>query len=233
MVEVESRTRREDGVTLVAAVVRNGTDVRRRVRLENALDGPTLPPRRHGVPADGWDGDAVTVTLEPGEREGVGFASHTAPESPAIRVVEDVRVTPEGVGNGVDSDPTPDDAAALVRRLGDPAPPRDAVPAANAPSAERDRDGPEPDVPPPVAEWFATVESRVRTVEACAGAETLAEATAVVDDAGGLGAVERAVEEAADDAATLRAVERRAAALADRAEGSAEATDLAPLRTLS
>jgi len=231
MVEVECRTRREDGVTLVAAVVENGTDVRRRVRLESALDGPTLPPRRRGVPAEGWDGDAVTVTLDPGERTGVGFASRASPASPPVRVAEDRREIPDGPADKVDT--SGEGPSALVRRLGDPAPPRDAVPAANAVAAGSDRDDPDGDLPEPVAEWFGTVESRVRTVEACAGAETLPEATAAVGEAGGLGAMECAVERAEDDAAALRAVERRAAALADRAEGSAAATDLAALRTLS
>jgi len=229
MVEVECRTHREDGATLVAAVVANDTDVRRRVRLESALDGPVLPPRRRGVPADGWDETGVELVIAAGEREGVGFAASAPPTSPPVRVVDDERVLPEE-----EPEETVGDPAALVRRLGDPSPPRDALPAATgAAAADRASSSDDADLPPPVAEWFAAVETRVATAEACADAGTLAEATAAVGDAGGLSAVETAVERVAEDPATLRAVERRAGALAERAAASAEDAPVAALRTLS
>lgn len=232
MVEVECRTHRENAVTLVAAVVRNETDVRRRVRLESALDGPVLPPRRRGVPAEGWDDEGVELMLAAGEREGVGFAATAPPASTPVRVVDDERVRPAD-----ESDGSVDDPAALIRRLGDPSPPRDALPPATEAGkperSDRTQSGDVAGVPPPVAEWFAAVETRVATAEACADATALAEATAAVDDAGGLGSVAAAVEQVEDDAATLRAVERRAGALAERAGESAGEVPVAAFRTLS
>ncbi|WP_135821607.1 DUF7857 domain-containing protein [Halostella litorea] len=231
MVEVECRTRREGDVTLVAAVVANRTEVRRRVRLESALEGPVLPPRRRGVPAEGWDDGGVELVLAAGEREGVGFAATAPPASPPVEVVTDERVLPdEPASDGGE------DADALVRRLGRAAPPRDTVPATAVNGPGRDDpagSGSDADVPPPVAEWLAAVEERVTVAEACADAETLADATAAVGDAGGVDAVETAVERVDDDAATLRAVERRAAALAERAAASADAAPVGALRTLS
>jgi len=233
MVEVQCRTHREGDATLVAAVVTNGTDVRRRVRLESTLDGPVLPPRRRGVPAAGWDDDGRALVLEAGERAGVGFATTAPPASSPVRVVESERVLPDEAATDA-----PDHPAALVRRLGDPSPPRDALPAAGPDGPERtDRDSigveTDADLPPPVAEWLAAVETRVATAEACADAETLADATAAVGDAGGVERVADVVGAVADDAAALGAVERRAGALAERAAASAEGVPVAALRALS
>jgi hypothetical protein len=82
-----------------------------------------------------------------------------------------------------------------------------------------------PDPPPSAAgpdesdAWFAAVEARIERAERLAGAD-LATATAVVEEAGGLDAVEGLDERVAADAERLEAVRDRAAALAERAEES-------------
>ncbi|WP_135534965.1 DUF7857 domain-containing protein [Halostella pelagica] len=239
MVEVECRTRREDGVTLVAAVVRNDTGVRRRVRIEHTLDGPTWPPRRHGVPVEGWDGNGYVTTVAADGQTAVGFASPAPPESPSVRVASDRRAIPKDGERRQTADAT---AGGVIRRLGDPSPPVDAVPAGDpGPSAADDgsgsaaawRDTGDDALPPPVAEWFQSVASRLDTAENCADATTLGEATDAVDRAGSLNDVESAVDRLEDDAAALRAVERRAEALGGRIERAAESVPVTTLRALS
>ncbi|NHN46399.1 hypothetical protein G9464_02125 [Halostella sp. JP-L12] len=254
MVELACRTERRDGVTLVEAVVENDGGVTRRVRLESTLDGPAWPPRRRGVPVDDWNADAVARTLAPGERAGVGFASPAPPASPPVRVAESRRVEAGGEGDASGEGGEATDAADVVRRLGDPSPPRDAVPpsdpeagakaVAEATSEGNDgeRDGTRHEgragtgdegVPAPVAEWFAAVEERVEAAESCAAATTLPEATRAVEDAGDLAAVESALDRLAADAAALRAASRRSESLADRAEAVDGEVPVAALRTLS
>jgi hypothetical protein len=236
MVEVDCRTERREGVTLVAAVVRNDTSVRRRVRVEHALDGPTWPPRRHGVPVEGWHGSAYVATVAAGGRTAVGFASPAPPESPAVSVTEHRRVDPADGETG-----TPATAEDVVRRLGDPSPPGDAVPMASDGSSSADATpdaaalgtAPNADLPSPVVEWFRTVVSRLETAEDCADAATLREATGAVEGAGSLDDVEATVDRLEADAAALRAVEHRAGALADRTARAAGSVPLATLRTLS
>jgi hypothetical protein len=260
MVEITCRTDRRKGVTLVEAVARNDGDVTRRVRLEHALDGSVWPPRRRGVPVDDWNDDAVERTLSPGERTGVGFASPAPPESPPVRVAESRRVGEaverrgdrgeEAAGSdAVDASEVSaaGDAADVLRELGDPSPPRDAVPPPDdlgeppeaAAEGTTDRDAEEANeareegLPAPVAEWFAAVEARVETVEDCAAATSLPEATDAVGDAGDLAAVESALDRLPADAAALRAAGRRAESLADRADAVDGEVPAAALRTLS
>ena len=252
MVEIACRTERREGVTLVEAVVRNDDGVTRRVRLEHALDGPVWPPRRRGVPVDDWNADAVERTLSPGESAGVGFASPVPPESPPVRVAESRRVDEEaerrgdrgGGPAGTDADDASKvsaaaDAAGVMCDLGDPSPPRDAVPPpvdpGSGPTADTEatNETTNQEFPVPVAEWFAAVEARVETVEDCAAATSLPEATDAVGDAGDLAAVETALDRLPADAAALRAAGRRAESLADRADAVDGEVPVTALRTLS
>ena len=72
--------------------------------------------------------------------------------------------------------------------------------------------------------WFAAVEARIERAERLTDAD-LAGATAAVEEAGGLGAVEGLDARVAADAERLKAVRDRAAALAERAEASAVPTE--------
>jgi hypothetical protein len=128
------------GVAFVSVRLRNPTPVARRVRVENRLAGPVLPPRTAGVPEAGWDATGVTVVVRPAERRPLGYAcalDATADDSardssladPPAVVVADERAS-SGDGQ-VPETGTPDADAtvhAVVRDLGRSAPPRDAVP---------------------------------------------------------------------------------------------------------
>ena len=138
VVRAETETRRREGVTFVEATLTHDGPDPRVVRLRSRLDGPVWPPRRRGVPAAGWDPEAgvVQVRLAPGERVGVGFASPAPPVDPPVEVAsthradDDGRATDGGIA---------DSAAGVVRTLGDPTPPADAVPAPS-PGTPPDRD---------------------------------------------------------------------------------------------
>lgn len=74
-------------LTLVGAVVEND-DVRRRVWLADRTGGPVLPPRRRGVPEDGWTDAGVELVLAPGETRALGYAT-PAPPADCPLVVEE------------------------------------------------------------------------------------------------------------------------------------------------
>ncbi len=129
MVSFSCSTTARDDVTLVTAVVR-GEGERRRVRLANRLDGPIWPPRRQGFPEDGWDDRGVSVVVPATGRRAVGYASPAPPADPPLELVKSV---PADEGKAPDRTPdfefaALDSAGAVVRELGDPSPPRDAVP---------------------------------------------------------------------------------------------------------
>jgi len=124
MVELDVETERRDCVTFVAATVHNDGHTARRVTLGTDCR-PVWPPRRQGVPAAGWDEDGVTLTVPPGRTTGVGFATPVAPDQPVLRVAESVAV--DGEEGETATEPTPEH---VVRALGDPTPPADAVPVA-------------------------------------------------------------------------------------------------------
>ncbi|WP_225335769.1 DUF7857 domain-containing protein [Halomicrobium urmianum] len=129
MVSLSCSTTVRADVTLVTAVVRGGGE-RRRVRLANRLDGPIWPPRCQGVPEDGWDDHGVSVVVPATGRRAVGYASPASPADPPLELVESV---PDDDASEPDEVPeltpdAPDSPGIVVRDLGDPSPPRDAVP---------------------------------------------------------------------------------------------------------
>lgn len=110
-------------VALVEVSVHNPTAVDRRVRVENELDGPTLPPRTEGVPEAGWDADGYAGVVPAGDRLRLGFASPAPAAEPPVAVEDAGRVDGDASADGPD-------AAAALRMLGDGSPPADALPAA-------------------------------------------------------------------------------------------------------
>lgn len=113
-----------DGVTLVHVRLRNDTTTDRRIRLVNRLDGPVLPPRKHGVPEAGWDDDGYETAITADEQVAVGYACPAPPADPPVELVADERLPSDAVPAERDhSSP-----AAALRRFGPAAPPRDAVP---------------------------------------------------------------------------------------------------------
>ncbi|MFC5368246.1 hypothetical protein [Salinirubrum litoreum] len=169
------------GVAFVGIRLRNPTPVARRVRVENRLAGPLLPPRAEGVPDAGWDETGVSVVVPPHESRPLGYAcpldvatddaasarSLVDPEladpelaDPPAAVVTDERASesdettnrsatdqsrsivddPRSAAAAADDDD--ESVRAVVRDLGRPAPPRDAVPAPDsAPVADSDSAG--------------------------------------------------------------------------------------------
>lgn len=132
MVSLTCSASRTEGVTLVTGRVENGDDRARRVRLESRLDGPVWPPRRQGRPVSGWDADGFECVLSAGETRALGYASPAEPAEPPMVVADtepvdpdtdDASFTPHAPVPEVED--TPD---GVVRALGSPVPPRDAVP---------------------------------------------------------------------------------------------------------
>lgn len=229
---LEGKGTGEGDLTMVELLVTSGHSPTR-VRIENRLDGPVWPPRRRGVPASGWDAEGVTCTVAADETRGLGYASPAPAVEPPAEIVRTEPVLPDDgrtdrlanvpaavdgrdlpeIGNVPDVQPTPD---GVVRALGDPRPPRDAVPV--------DIEGnlsPEPTddgvVPENVDVWLSDVERRVARAETLAGARALAVAGEELVGVGGVTGARRLVEEVERDEEILRAVARRAEALASRA----------------
>lgn len=104
-------------VTLVELVVENPTRTRRRVRIDNRLEGTVLAPRQHGKPESGWDEEGVTVTIDAGEHQAIGYACRAPGVEPPATIVGSDPVT---------GPPTEERRAAdVLTALGDPRPPQD------------------------------------------------------------------------------------------------------------
>jgi len=237
-------------VTLVHARLRNERATDRRVRLRNRLDGPVLPPRRHGVPEAGWDREGTTTVVPAGERVAVGYACPAPAARPPVVVDEVTAAEGDAAGESPET---------AVRELGDHRPPRAVLGEGRAePAAD---DGESPDEagtsestnnelatgepansepangdtaidasPEELAARLHRSRSRVRTAEAL-GAAGVTEATALVAANGGVRGIESLAADLDADARELRALARTASALADRAAAAAAPTEA--LRRLS
>jgi hypothetical protein len=216
-----------DDVTPVTVDLRNPSPVDRRVRVRNRLAGPVLPPRRGGVPDTGWDGDGFVGVVAAESRRSLGYACPATAERPPVSVVDEGRV------DGDAGDPM----ATVLRELGDPRPPGDAIPGVQRIDDGRDENG-EPTaprdvggvtVPSAVEAWLAAVEERVEHGERLTDGSVEAATTAL--EAADAVAVTELDERLSSDTATLRAVAERTASLADRA--SAVDVPVDALRRLS
>lgn len=114
--KLDSRTRRVDGVTFVAATLENDENEPMRVRVAAGAE-PVWPPRRHGVPCAGWDDGGYESVVRAGETVALGFATPATIDGEPAGVAWAEPASEVGTA-------TPDP----VRELGDPRPPRDAVP---------------------------------------------------------------------------------------------------------
>lgn len=109
---------RHDGVTLVELVVT--ADAEEWVRVNSRLR-PVWPPRRQGVPVAGWDDACFEGRVGPDTPLVLGYASPAAPVDPPAELEP----------AATDGEFPSDDRAsprAIVRALGESAPPRDVVP---------------------------------------------------------------------------------------------------------
>jgi len=214
-----------DDVVLVTVQLRNPSPVDRRVRIDNRLDGPVLPPRRAGVPEPGWDDEGFVGVVPADGRRALGYAC------PAPGTRPPVAVTDEGRAAEAAATATAD---AAVRGLEESRPPVDALPAAS-PSAGATEPTDEDEVatdgaaggpdettlatddgaaPQAVKTWLTAVERRVERGERLTDA-SVETATTALDEGGG--EVAELDTRVADDVAALRTVAERAATLADRA----------------
>lgn len=158
---LDTSLERTGGVTLVAVRVTNTADRAKRVRVANRLDGPVWPPRVGGRPAPGWDDGGYEDVLEAGETRALGYATPAAPTPPTApaapesqadgqRDAEAVEIAwVEDAPNGPPEEPP--SPGVIVGELGDPRPPRDALPASSGLT----------EVPPDVSAWLNRVENRV------------------------------------------------------------------------
>ncbi len=232
------------GVTLVRARVRNDRATDRRVRLQNRLDGPVLPPRRHGTPEAGWDRDGVTTVVPADGTVSIGYACPAPTGEPPLTLGEVGAATEER------DDSTAD---AAVRELGDHRPPRavleseddarssdemvtdvempDTAEAGSRSTSTAKPDRPDPDsLPDGAEELFDRYRTRVRTAEAL-NAAGVVEATALLDANSGLAGAESLASDLDSDARELRALARAAESLAARAAATTPPTEA--LRRLS
>jgi len=245
MVSIDATARTIDGVTLVTVHL-TGDGVARRIRLVHRLDGPVWPPRREGEPEPGWDETGYEGIVPADGTLALGYATPAPPDEEPVSVEAATPVRSDPDSTAVDG------PAGVLQRLGEPAPPRDAVPLPTADDHDLRVDG-EPDnrsetdadVPTrskcdddtgtdgdelptdPVTEWFDRVEQRVATVERLDAIESVPDATAAVRSAGGLAPARRAHR-------ATEADRRRLLAVADRAERLAARIETAdpPLATL-
>lgn len=218
------------GVALVSITLDNDTAVDLRVRVENDLDGPALPPRREGVPVAGWDGDRFTGVVPADDRLGVGYACPVAETDATSVGTDDDPVSVEILGPADDEtdNPAPSDpVATAVRSLGRATPPVDAIPA--EPTAESAGSAPctgqgrqsEPDaadteIPHPVSGWLDAVERRVALAERLTDASA-AEAAAAIEDCGEIEDAATLPTELDGDIDALRSISKRINDLTSRA----------------
>jgi len=214
-------------VTLVQLAVT--ADVPQQVRVANRLDGPVWPPRREGVPAAGWDETGYTGHVDPADRLVLGYASPAPPTEPPAELVPAESVAADTAAGA--EGPSP---AAILRTLGAPGPPRDAVPDRGSDDGPTATDGPtgtpadaggsehgasrEAHRPerPVFAPWLAAVAARADRADRLAAASSVPEAREAVAEAGGVEAVGRLADALAADRRALDRVAREAGALADR-----------------
>jgi hypothetical protein len=138
--ELDWSVDREEEASLVDVRVRNDGAVPRRVRIESRLDGPVLPPRRGGVPEQGWDAGGVTAVIDPGERAAFGFAALADPVDPPVEITSVEPATGEA---NADTSPESDSdlARAAIRDLESHRPPREAVTGEGAVGGEKGGEG--------------------------------------------------------------------------------------------
>lgn len=125
MVTFDCSASHHDGVTLVTVRLRD-IDVPTRVTVRNCLDGPVWPPRSEGLPEAGWTAAGFSGVVAPGSHA-LGYATPARPEGTPAELADAVAV-PEADPVGERTDRPAD----VVRELGDPSPPGDAVPAAES-----------------------------------------------------------------------------------------------------
>jgi hypothetical protein len=190
--------RRIDGVTLIELVGR--ADERTRARVEITTNDPLWMPRRQGVPAAGWDESGYEGVFPAGDPVALGCATAAEPAEPPVEIVwaepasedDDSGFEPRIDVPDVDAEP-----ASVVRNLGDPRPPRDAIPS------------PEPDGAPidAVEQWLDAVDERLTRAERREADATAHHRRRLEADRAALARVERRIVTLSRRARTLHSAE--------------------------
>lgn len=228
--------------TLVELLVTSETDTR--VEIESNLQ-PVWPPRRRGRLAEGWSETGFTGSVAAGEVLVLGYASPADPVEPPATIVEGEPVdeqpedppTPQALVRSLGEAGPPRDAVPLSdgSSLTDATP---GAPAGTSPQAtdttgrsadsdtltagrggnggSRGHDQAERLSGPAVEAWLDEVERRIDTAERLAAADSVSEARAAVDAAGGIDEVRRLCETLSADRERLDAVEARGETLGQR-----------------
>lgn len=123
MVTFDCRAERVDGVTLVTATV-GDVAAPTRITVQNRLEGPVWPPRQQGAPTAGWTESGFEAVVEAGTHA-LGYATPAEPDDPPAELV-----AAEPAPEAPPTDEQLNSDAAVLRELGDPSPPADAVPTA-------------------------------------------------------------------------------------------------------
>lgn len=221
MVSLSWTIETHDSVSLVELVVRNPMATSRRVRVANRLNGPVWPPRQNGVPEAGWDDGGFEGVVGPESQLALGYASSGNSVEPPAEVVWTERAATGSADDSCDGVPDVESTAdGVVRALGDPRPPADAVPVATR------RTNVEQSLPEDVEAWLSDVEQRVEQCEALANAASLPAATEAVGAVGGLDEVEALQSSVERDCETLVVAADRTSELQERA---AQAVDGVPM----
>lgn len=224
MARLDCTTETIAGVTLVGLHLES--DAPERVTVERTHEAPIWPPRRQGVPERGWDDDGWTGVVRPGDPRSLGYATPTDPPEPPVQVTE---TEPEPAATE-SADPRD-----VLRSLGDPRPPRDALESSvetSAAGAEGDPDPGDADDPaaPPLDESaLDAIAARLDRAEDLAGISSVEQAGRIVDDAGGIEAVRELVAQLERDRAALADLHERTTRLRDRATVEVPVDDLARL----
>jgi len=217
MPSLECERRTHDGVTLVELTVES--DVAARVELRPTHGGPLWPPRRQGVAERGWSADGWTGVVPADEPLALGYATPADPVDPPVRIAESGPPPTE-------SDPaSPRD---VIRALGDPRPPRDAVgprhgsgdSAAGGAGASPGtaNDGKAPPDPRDAGLDLDAVAARIDRAESLAAVDSADAAREAVAAAGGVDAVADLADRLDRDREQLAALAERVARLRERAD---------------
>lgn len=232
-IDLQTDTETIDGVTLVTCRLHNETRVARGVRVRNALDGRTLPPRRRGRPVAGWNGDRYAAVVAPQGTVAFGYASPVAdPADPPARVafVGEPAAVADGAVGGPSGAPRPDPPVASQSTAAGPDttanPDTTATPdtddgntpdegSSDDPRADDSRanDPPAPTLPAPVAAYLAG--ARDRLARARQTDDSVAAAGAALADGSDPATAARRRDR---EVARLRDLARRAEQLADEAD---------------
>lgn len=242
-IEPTVSTRSVAGVTLVRVELRSTVAADLDVRIRNELAGPILPPRAAGVPATGWNADGFRGTVPGTGCLGIGYACPVSSPARSDAGAVSIEVLGPADRDGTTpnrqterSETDSNSVETAIRSLGRARPPADVVAAergSNDVGAPTD-ESPESDVsatdavPAAVDAWLDAVDARVHHAERLTDA-TAAEATAVLDDRGGVDALVGLPAAIAADESTLRDIAARADDLAARAAATDAASVVSSL----